>query len=62
MKLGRNCQGKMLARAGPVGCKVTWFTAAKRLLYGEWSKLILDPLYLETKKNAAYVRAWLEVV
>lgn len=52
----------MLARAGPVGCKVTWFTAAKRLLYGEWSKLILDPLYLETKKNAAYVRAWLEVV
>lgn len=48
MKLGRNCQGKMLARADCIACEVTGFTAAKRLLYGRLSKLKSDPLYLET--------------
>ncbi|XP_009270819.1 PREDICTED: microtubule-associated serine/threonine-protein kinase 4-like [Aptenodytes forsteri] len=38
----------MVARADCIGCKVRWFTAAKRLLYGRSSKLKSDPLCLET--------------
>uniref|UniRef100_A0A8C0FTM2 non-specific serine/threonine protein kinase n=1 Tax=Bubo bubo TaxID=30461 RepID=A0A8C0FTM2_BUBBB len=48
MKLGRNCQGKTSARSDRVGCKVTWFIPAKRLLYGRSSKMKTDSLYLET--------------
>lgn len=65
MRRWRNGRGRALARAGHTGCKDSGFTAARRLLYGRWSKMKSDPLCLEMRplqKNAARLGGWWAVV
>lgn len=58
IEVGRNCQGKLVARADLIGCKVRWFTTAKRLLNGRSSKMKSDPLYLEMGPLQKLLLVW----